>query len=123
MVGNAAGNGFYRVRYDAELRSALVAHAQAELDALERYGLVDDTWASVLAGTTEATAFVELAEGMSGETDLAVWTRLVAALDSLDRIVAPERRIGSGPAHSWHRASRARHSGLEANRRRGRPGS
>ncbi len=92
VVGNAAGNGFYRVRYDADLRTALVNHAQAELDALERYGLVDDTWASVLAGTTEARAFIEMAEGMSGETDLAVWTRLVGALDSLDRAVAPERR-------------------------------
>ena len=60
--------------------------------ALERYGLVDDAWASVLAGTTGAAAFIELAEGMTDETDLAVWTRMLGALDSLDRAVAPGRR-------------------------------
>ncbi|MGE3621255.1 MAG: M1 family metallopeptidase [Acidimicrobiia bacterium] len=92
VVGNVEGNGFYRVRYGDELRRALVERAQQELSALERYGLVDDTWASVLAGTTPARAVVELAEGMADEEDLAVWSRLVGALSSLHRVVADAGR-------------------------------
>jgi puromycin-sensitive aminopeptidase len=86
VVGNVEGNGFYRVRYSAPLRAALVARAQDELSALERYGLVDDTWASVLAGTTAAAEFLDLAEGFTGETDVSVWRRIIAGLDHLERI-------------------------------------
>ena len=86
VVGNVEGNGFYRVRYGEPLRSALVARAQDDLSALERYGLVDDTWASVLAGTTSAAEFLELAAGFTGETDVAVWRRIVGGLDLLERV-------------------------------------
>ena len=55
VVGNAEGHGFYRVRTSAPLREALVAQrARPHLSDVERYGLVDDTWASVLAGSHRA---------------------------------------------------------------------
>jgi puromycin-sensitive aminopeptidase len=86
VVVNADGHGFYRVRYSAALREALVA-AQAQLSDVERYGLVDDTWASVLAGTTTAAEFLTLADGFAGETDVSVWRRLLAGLDQVDRLL------------------------------------
>jgi puromycin-sensitive aminopeptidase len=57
------------------------------LSDIERYGLVDDTWASVLAGTTTAAEFLTLADGFGDERDISVWRRLLAGLDQIDRLV------------------------------------
>ena len=54
-VVNAGGHGFYRVRYAAPLLHRLTPVMMHQLAPIERYGLVDDTWAAVLAGTTSAT--------------------------------------------------------------------
>ena len=83
---NFGAHGFYRVRYAPELLDALLAH-QADLTPLERYALVDDSWASVLAGTTEAAAFVATAERFEDERDLSVWERITAGLAQLDQLV------------------------------------
>jgi len=83
---NAGATGFYRVRYSEELRDRLVAHRD-ELSALERYVLVDDTWAGVLAGSVEAAAFLRLAESFVDETDLSVWERITGGLSALERLV------------------------------------
>jgi puromycin-sensitive aminopeptidase len=88
VVANADGHGFYRVHASATLREALVVRAQEVLSDVERYGLVDDTWASVLAGTNTVADFLALADGFTGETDVSVWRRLLAALDQVDRLVS-----------------------------------
>jgi puromycin-sensitive aminopeptidase len=87
VVANADGHGFFRVRYVGGLHSALVGQALTVLSDVERYGLVDDTWASVLAGSTPARDFLALAEGLAAETDVSVWRRLLGGLDQLDRLV------------------------------------
>jgi puromycin-sensitive aminopeptidase len=92
VVANAQGHGFYRVRASAPLRAALVAQAQDVLSDVERYGLVDDTWASVLAGTTIAEDFVALAAGFSSESDVSVWRRLLGGLEQIDRVVDGDAR-------------------------------
>jgi puromycin-sensitive aminopeptidase len=93
VVANAEGHGFYRVRPSDELRRALVEQAHEVLSDVERYGLVDDTWASVLAGTTSADDFVALAQGFGAETDVSVWRRLLAGLDQIDRLVEGDARV------------------------------
>jgi len=92
VQANVNGSGFYRVHYDAELRAALAARAQDVLAPVERYGLVDDTWASVLAGRTTTPEFCEFVRGFTAETDLAVWQRLLGALDTLDRLLDGDPR-------------------------------
>jgi puromycin-sensitive aminopeptidase len=93
VVGNVDGDGFYRVQTSAEIREALVAAAaEGHLTDVERYGLVDDTWASVLAGATDAEAFLEMAEGFTGETATPVWRRLLAGLSEIDRVLDPSDR-------------------------------
>jgi len=92
VLANTEGTGFYRAKYAPDLRSALIAHAQTELSAIERYGLVDDIWASVLAGDLEAHDFLEMAEAFNDETDLSVWQRIVAGLNALDRVVDGDAR-------------------------------
>ena len=91
-VVNAGAHGFYRVAYSVELLRSLRGQAQEVLTAAERYALVDDTWASVLAGLTDAASFLELAEGFSHEEDLGVWQVLTDGLRGLDRILDGEAR-------------------------------
>jgi puromycin-sensitive aminopeptidase len=93
VVANAEGHGFYRVRTSAPLRAALGAQAQTVLSDVERYSLVDDTWASVLAGTTTADDFLTLADGFSGETDVSVWRRILAGIEQIDHLVDGETRV------------------------------
>jgi puromycin-sensitive aminopeptidase len=83
---NAGAHGFYRVRYAEPLLTALLDHV-GELTPLERYTLVDDAWASVLAAATPAPSFVETVEHFVDETDLSVWERIVGGLGQLERLV------------------------------------
>jgi len=88
IVGNTEGTGFYRVAYAPDLLDALVARAPDDLSPIERYGLVDDAWAAVLADRLDAVTALGLVEELAAsETDLTVWQRMVAVLDSLDRLV------------------------------------
>ena len=89
---NTEGTGFYRARYAPDLRAALVTHAQTDLSAIERYGLVDDIWASVLADDLEAHDFLDVADAFCEETDLSVWQRIIAGLSALDRVVDGDGR-------------------------------
>jgi puromycin-sensitive aminopeptidase len=83
---NAGAHGFYRVRYDESLLGALLDHL-GELTPLERYTLVDDAWALVLAAVTPAASFVESVENFVDESDRSVWERIVGGLGQLDRLV------------------------------------
>ncbi|HEX6475653.1 MAG TPA: ERAP1-like C-terminal domain-containing protein, partial [Acidimicrobiales bacterium] len=65
------------------------------LDALERFNLVSDAWASSLAGLTPVPDFVDLAGGLRSERDPDVWAVVLAALGFLDRVVTDEERTTS----------------------------
>ena len=87
LLVNAGGHGFYRVRYSDALLGALTARAQDQLAPIERYALVDDTYAAMLAGRTTSAAFLALARGLADDDDLSVWQRLAAALGALSRLL------------------------------------
>ncbi|MGH9139429.1 MAG: M1 family metallopeptidase, partial [Acidimicrobiales bacterium] len=92
VVVNAGGHGFYRVRYSAKLRDALITHGIGNLDVLERYGILDDAWASVVAGSTSSGEFLDLVRAYADEADVSVWKRLAGALDELDRVLPDANR-------------------------------
>jgi puromycin-sensitive aminopeptidase len=92
VLVNTESEGFYRTRYAIQLRDALVTRAQTELSAIERYAIVDDSWAGVLASDHTSVDFLDLVEGFVDETDLSVWQRIVGALGALDRILDDETR-------------------------------
>lgn len=95
IVANAGGHGFLRVHYDEALRARLLAPATlASLGAVERFGLVDDAWASVVSGRMPAADFVALAATFGAEGDLTVWRTLYAGLLECDRLVDGEARAG-----------------------------
>jgi puromycin-sensitive aminopeptidase len=77
---NAGRLGFYRVRYDAPLLTALGDVAETELAAAERAGLLADTWLAVRAGAPLGDYFA-LASKLRGE-------RSPAVLDELGRRLA-----------------------------------
>ena len=86
VIVNAGGHGFYRVHYDDALAREL-GRAFATLDPVERYGVVSDTWASVLAGTATIASFVQLVRALGDERDPNVWSVTIAGLRRLDAIV------------------------------------
>lgn len=88
---NAGGHGFYRVRHDPHGLALLLDHAD-ELTAIERYALLDDLWAAVLAGEASTVEVLDLLPRYAGETDLSVWQRIISALAALDRLVDGDAR-------------------------------
>ncbi len=88
---NAGGHGFYRVRYDDALLMRL-SGVLADLPPIERYGVVNDTWAAVMSGALPSEAFIRLAESMGAERDANVWAALLEGLSTLDHIAADNAR-------------------------------
>lgn len=86
-IGNADRNGFFRMLYTGDHLEHLADIATSELSPVERYGLVDDTWAGVLTGDYATTTFLNLLEAMTAETDRSVWVRMIKGFDSLHRLV------------------------------------
>jgi len=86
-VVNAGGHGFYRVRYSPELLTALNERFHRELSPVERFGLVNDAWATTLAGLGSLTDYLDLLALLRDETDLNVWTTVIGSCHQLNRIL------------------------------------
>jgi len=85
VVIDAGGEGFYRVSYPSEWRDRLLD--AGVLEPLERFSLVDDCWAAVLAARASAEEFLTLARKLRAEHDLLVWRALVSVLRGIARVV------------------------------------
>lgn len=92
VVVNANADGFFRVHYEPALLRRLTGSALAHLSTNERYALVDDAWASVVAGALTAGDFTAFARGFGDEPDLPVWQILLSGLRWCERIVRDEDR-------------------------------
>jgi puromycin-sensitive aminopeptidase len=92
VVVNAGGHGFYRVRYAPELLPRLTANLQENLSAVERFNLVNDTWATVLAGLTPVTTYLDLLQLFRDETDHNVWSAILGSSHYLYRLLDPQQR-------------------------------
>ncbi|MEZ5263062.1 MAG: M1 family metallopeptidase [Acidimicrobiales bacterium] len=90
FVLNAGGHGFYRSRYDAAGRAALTAAAQELLAPIERYNLIDDAYAAMLAGQVPAADVLALCRELANDDDLSVWQRISGALGGLARLLDGE---------------------------------
>ncbi len=86
IVVNADAVGYYRVRYAPDNLSALAQGFHA-LGILERFNLLGDTWASVVAGRNDMGAFFTLAEALGDEAEPEVWAEVTGPLSFLDRVV------------------------------------
>jgi puromycin-sensitive aminopeptidase len=92
VLVNEGGHGFYRVRYTRELLDALVQQLPDGLAAIERFDLVNDAWAAVLAGLLPLTDYLDFTARFGGERDKNVWSVLVGSFHALNRVIAAEDR-------------------------------
>jgi len=92
VVANERGSGFFRTRYSPDLLSGLTTTLQDSLSAVERFNLVSDTWASVVAGLTPVTDFLAMAKLFGSETDRNVWVALLGGLEFLNRMMPAAAR-------------------------------
>jgi puromycin-sensitive aminopeptidase len=86
-IVNDGGWGFYRVQYPVEQLGGLVGSG---LSRLERFNLVSDVWATVLAGRAPLSDFIELLGLLRDDDDPNVWSAMLGPLGLLDRIVPEE---------------------------------
>src|SRR5690606_6548332 len=87
VVVNAGGHGFFRVAYDEALRDRLTSEVLAAMSTLERYNLVDDAWNAVVAGTLEATEYMQMLEHFRGEDQFGVWQSIAIGLRGVRRLL------------------------------------
>ncbi len=91
LLLNAGGDGFYRVRYEGALRDAVSSRVH-DLHPEERFAVVADIWANVLAGAIPAADFLAVVAGLAGESEPAVWGVAVGGLGELNRVIAERDR-------------------------------
>ncbi len=92
LVANADGAGFIRTAYPDDLLETLAGLGSEELSPVERYALIDDAWAAVLADRKSTPAFLNLLEAMTGDTNRSVWQRLISGFARLKRLVDGEAK-------------------------------
>ncbi len=86
-VVNEEGHGFYRVHYDQILLNKFTSNLMSTLSAIERFNLVNDTWAMTVAGHLDLTSYLKLVKLFKEETDKNVWSVIVSSLQYLDRVI------------------------------------
>ncbi len=91
-VINEGGHGFYRVRYGPALMKRLLAAGLDKLAAIERFNLVNDAWATAVAGLMPITDYLELTGQFVADRDKNVWAILIDSFAFLNRIIDPADR-------------------------------
>jgi len=104
IQANYGDVGYFRVQYQAAALKALVAGYKT-LPPANRVTLVADQWALVQAGRADLASYLDLTKSLAGETELVVWTQVIASLDALDELErgSPDRagfrRYAAGLLH------------------------
>jgi puromycin-sensitive aminopeptidase len=93
VLGNAGGHGFFRVRYSPDLLETLVAGLDA-LEPIERFNVVNDTWAAAVAGLVPINEYLDLTKRFRGERDRNVWSAILGSLATLNRAIDASMRPG-----------------------------
>ena len=92
VIVNSGSVAFVRTFYDDELRARLVEHAETDLTPGERYSLVEDCWAGVVADELPVGSFLDLVSGFAFETAPPVWQAMITGLTLCDRFIDGEPR-------------------------------
>ena len=92
VVVNAGGHGFYRVRYAPDLLGQLTANIHTQLSPIERFNLLNDTWATAQAGLTPLTTYLDVLPVFREEPDHNVWAAILGSYHYLYRLLSPEQR-------------------------------
>lgn len=91
-VINEGGHGFYRVHHGPALLKRLLDAGLDKLAAIERFNLINDAWATTVAGLMPLTEYLELTGRFTQERDKNVWAVLIDSFAFLNRITEPSDR-------------------------------
>jgi puromycin-sensitive aminopeptidase len=89
---NEEGHGFYRVRYAPALLDRILNTGIDRLAATERFNLINDAWATTVAGFMPLTDYLDLTARFIAERDKNVWAVLLDSFSFLNRIITVEDR-------------------------------
>jgi puromycin-sensitive aminopeptidase len=89
VCANANGIGFYRTAYEGPALASLLG-AMPQLSPLERFGVVDDTWALMLAGRASIADVIGALRAAGRDPEPAVMRRVGTALAELQLMAGPE---------------------------------
>ena len=89
---NEGGHGFYRVCYAPDLLNRLLNTGIDRLAVTERFNLINDAWATTVAGHMTLTDFLDLTARFTSERDKNVWAVLLDSFSFLNRIITVEDR-------------------------------
>lgn len=92
VVINEGGHGFYRVRYTPELLQRLVRLMPNGLAAIERFNIINDAWASTVAGLMPMADYLDLTAQFKTDRDKNVWEIILGSLHTLNRIIDASNR-------------------------------
>ncbi len=92
IVANAGGHGFYRVDYVDDLFDTCVANL-AELEALERFCLIDDAWAFVESGQKSAENWLTLASSYRNEEEQAIWSAVLSGIAGIRHHIVSDQDL------------------------------
>jgi puromycin-sensitive aminopeptidase len=92
IVINEGGHGFYRVHYGPHLFKRLLDAGLEKLAAIERFNLVNDVWATIVAGLRSLEDYLDLTGRFKEERDKNVWAILIDSFAFLNRIIEPDDR-------------------------------
>lgn len=92
VVANAGGEGFYRVRYSNTLLAKLTCDPLNCLTVVERYNLVNDSWALVRAQKLSSDTYIDMLSRLQGEGNPIVWSAIGGSLFALYQLTSQEQR-------------------------------
>lgn len=92
IVINVGGHGFYRVSYSPQLRQRLISDGLKDLESIDRFNLVNNTWAGVLAGHTSLPEYLDLLLALTKETDKNVLETIVGSLSFINAMIDPSEK-------------------------------
>ncbi|WHZ23595.1 MAG: Membrane alanine aminopeptidase N [Nitrospira sp.] len=92
VLANEGGHGFYRVRYSRDLLAKLQQTGLHHLAPVERFNLLNDTWASTIAGMVSPADYLALTEHFKDERDPHVWAVLLGSCSTINHLLSEEDR-------------------------------
>ncbi len=87
---NNGGWAFYHVVYDPEIFE-LIKENFNELNSLEKYRLLEDTWKSVTIGKFSINDFLDFLPLYKSESDPNIWSYISGIISSLSKILPAEK--------------------------------